>query len=76
MLNLKGRREAFDSTLLLTRRELSTGALASALASHPFMTLKVAAAIYFQAARLWLKKVPAHSHPKWNQAKTQESIAP
>ncbi|HLX61403.1 MAG TPA: DUF1365 domain-containing protein [Planctomycetota bacterium] len=56
----------FDSTLLLTRREISTRSLASALARHPFITMKVFAAIYFQAARLWLKSCPIFTHPKWS----------
>lgn len=45
------------------RRKPFTGAaLASALIRHPLMTLKVMAAIHFEAFRLWLKRVPAHAH--------------
>lgn len=44
------------------RRELTDRALLGLLLSHPLMTLKVTAAIHFEAMRLWLKKVPIHRH--------------
>lgn len=46
------------------RKPLTDKALASALVRHPLMTLKVVAAIHYQAFRLWLKRVPAHAHLK------------
>ena len=64
MFNLKPDGVLFDSTLLLTRREISTYALASALVRFPLMTMKVFAAIYFHAAKLWIKRCPTSSHPK------------
>ena len=54
----------FDATVALRRTELTSGALAGALARHPFMTGKVIFAIHWQALRLWLKRVPVHTHPK------------
>ena len=48
----------------LERREIGGAALAHALLAFPFMTLKVIAAIHWQALRLWLKRVPFHTHPK------------
>jgi DUF1365 family protein len=54
----------FDATLTLRREPLSAGALLRALAGYPVMTLKVIAAIHFQALRLWLKRTPFYGHPK------------
>lgn len=53
----------FDATLTMRRRELDDRSLAYSLLRHPFMTGEVAAAIYWQAARLWLRGVGFHAHP-------------
>lgn len=58
----------FDATLRLRRREITGRSLASALLRHPLMTGSVTAAIYFQAARLWWKKIPFFPHPKHHSA--------
>ena len=47
-----------------TRQTLSDSKLALAVLRHPLMTLKIVAAIRFEALRLWLKRVPAHAHIK------------
>ncbi len=54
----------FDATLELSRRPWSARALHSALARHPFVTLKVIAAIHWQALRLYFKKVPVYTKPE------------
>ena len=54
----------FDATLALERRPWSANTLASCLIRYPLLTAKVAVGIYWQAARLWLKGLPFHSHPK------------
>jgi uncharacterized protein len=53
----------FDATLMLRRRPLSAPVLAATLLRFPWMTLKVISAIHWQALRLWLKRVPVHTHP-------------
>jgi uncharacterized protein len=56
-------RPNFDATLQLERRPWKSRELLKALASYPLMTLRVIAAIHWQALQLWLKKVPVYTHP-------------
>lgn len=63
MDTLKGDERVFDATLVLERREITSASLALALLRWPAATLRVLAAIYWQALRLWLKGVPFHAHP-------------
>ena len=53
----------FDVTTSLKRHEITGFNLAAALVRHPFMTGKIAAAIYWQALKLWWKGCPFVPHP-------------
>jgi DUF1365 family protein len=53
----------FDATLTLRRAPVTAASLAGVLLRFPLMTTKVVAAIYWEALRLWLKRVPVHDHP-------------
>lgn len=63
MTNLSDGRPMFHAGLECRRREISGASLAGALLRHPLLTARIHAAIYVQAARLWLKGVPFHTHP-------------
>jgi DUF1365 family protein len=54
----------FEATLALKQQPIRNGVLVR----FPFMTAKVIAAIHWQALKLWLKRVPFHSHPAKAQA--------
>lgn len=53
----------FDSTLTLKREPLTKSAMVSAFLRFPFLTFKTVAAIYYQALKLYIKRVPVHTHP-------------
>jgi DUF1365 family protein len=53
-----------NATFSGVRQTLSDRLLALALLHHPLMTLKIVAAIHYEAFRLWLKRVPHHAHLK------------
>jgi len=55
--------KVFDASLNLHRLEITPKNLALCLFKFPFMTLKVAFGIYFQAALLKLKNIPFYDHP-------------
>jgi hypothetical protein len=52
--------------LSLSRLPLTDRAIASALVRYPFLTLKVVAAIHYEALRLWAKGAPFWSRPPYD----------
>ncbi len=59
-----GGEKAFDATLSLRRRELSTATLTRMLVRYPAPSLQVVGRIYLQTLRLRLKGARWHPHPE------------
>jgi DUF1365 family protein len=53
----------FDATLALAAQPLTASSLNAALLNFPLMTAKVGLAIYWQALKLFIKRVPYYPHP-------------
>ena len=53
-----------DATLVLERRPLTGANLTRILLRFPAMTLRIVAAIHWQALLLWLRRNPVYDHPK------------
>ncbi len=60
---LAGDTPDFDATLVLERRPIDGRNLARLLVRHPLMTIKVVAAIHWQAFLIWLARNPVYDHP-------------
>lgn len=66
--NWKDGAEAFNATVGLRRVEITAGSLNGLLLRHPFMTAKVGLAIYWQAMKLFWKRVPIFGHQSLQSA--------
>jgi len=60
---LDGGTPDFEATLVLERRPLDGASLARCLWRYPLMTMKVVAAIHWQAFLIWLARNPVYDHP-------------
>ena len=68
MVNEQEGKAVFDATMVMDRIEINKVNRMRVLLRYPCMTGKVIAAIYWQALRLWIKRVPFHPHPSKSTA--------
>ena len=73
MTNLEAGQAVFRAGFEGARRPLSGGELARATLLQPLQPLRMHAAIYWQAARLWLKRAPFFAHPRKRFARDASS---
>ncbi|GFM83939.1 DUF1365 domain-containing protein [Pseudomonas cichorii] len=62
MADWQGELKVFDATLNLSRQKLNRQTLHRYLLAYPWMTAKTCLAIYWQAIRLFLKRIPIFNH--------------
>lgn len=72
MRNLQQGSRLFDASLSLKARPLTAPNLANLLIRYPFMGARILLSIYYQALRLWIKKVPFFPHPDRHTTETTE----
>lgn len=75
--NRKDGRRLFDASMTLRRESLTRASLARSLVLPPLTTVRITAAIYFEALRLWMKGAPFFPHPRYrSEAHAPESPTP
>ena len=61
--NYRQQQKVFEVSMHLQRLQISASNLRKVLLEFPLMTMKIVGAIYYQAFRLWRKKIPFQSKP-------------
>ena len=64
MQSFENEQHMFTASMRLQSQPISQSSLNRVLFNYPLMTVKVIAAIYWQALKLWWKKTPFYEHPK------------
>jgi len=69
--NLRAGEKIFEATLDLQREAINSRSLRRVLTRFPLITAKVVAAIYYEALRLWIKKIPFYPHSSQSREEHQ-----
>jgi uncharacterized protein len=64
MNNFEDKVKVFNAGMRMQKQPITHLSMAKTLLGFPFMTAKVVMAIYWQAMKLWIRKIPFHNHPK------------
>jgi DUF1365 family protein len=75
MTDLQRGEPVFHAGMELRRRPLDSAGLAQALLAYPLLPLRISAAIYWQALRLWLARTPFFPHPSRSSEVETTSIS-
>ena len=67
MENWENGNKVFQVSMQAKEREINKKSMSIMLLKYPLMTIQVVWGIYWQALRLWLKKIPVYSHPKFTK---------
>ncbi len=73
--NSRGTQRVLDVDMKLQRRALSKQGLRRMTFRYPAMTAQIAAAIYYQALKLWWKRCPFYTHPNKQSPARQHTRA-
>lgn len=68
MENHQDQKKMFDATMRLSQVPIQSGSLTRILVTYPLLTIKIVLTIYYQAFRLWRKKIPFYTHPDKKEA--------
>jgi DUF1365 family protein len=72
MQNFENANKLFDATLDLEYQPIRSSSMARVLLQYPVITMKVVTGIYFEAMRLFIKRIPFYDHP----AISRKSVSP
>ncbi|MBT8145510.1 MAG: DUF1365 domain-containing protein [Gammaproteobacteria bacterium] len=63
----------FDATMVLKRHSLNQSNLLRVLMKTPMQTLRMVVGIYWQATKLFFKRIPVYGHPKKQKTNSEHS---